>query len=146
MLESKYLTKDGIQLYLKTMYDLGFNFLFYNPDDGAYTISEQEPNYRDVTFMYCDGRKKHLTGAFAKTVSKELLDGRNYIAFEDYVDCTDWSRVPVDTLVKVKTPDGVWRYKYFAKYENKQIHVFSGGATSITSLGTIVYKDVKLAK
>lgn len=134
MLQSKYLTQDGIELYLKTIHDLGFNFLFYNPDEGAYTISEQEPNFRDVTFMYCDGRKKHLTGVLAKTVAKELLNGRNYIAFEDYVDCTDWSKVPVDTPVYVYDIFENMRSKrYFAKYKDGVVYTWKDGTTSWTA-------------
>lgn len=150
MLESKYLTQDGIVLYFKSMYNLGFNFLFYNPDDGAYTISEKEPNFRDVTFMYCDGRVKHLTGVLAKTVAKELLDGRNYIAFEDYVDCIDWSKVPVDTPILVQDIKGNgYVRRYFAKYKDGKIYAWKDGTTSWTaeSNGYItVWNYAKLAK
>lgn len=102
MLQSKYLTQDGLTAWFKECYNLGFKYLFYNPDNGVHMLSKQEPVFRDITFMYCDGEKYPFVSYFSTLVAKDLLEGRNYIAIEDHIDVVDWSKVSVDTPILVK--------------------------------------------
>lgn len=102
MLQSKYLTQDGLTTWFKECYNLGFKYLFYNPDRGIYMLSEREPVFYNTTFMYCDGKKNPFSSYFSTLVAEDLLDGRNYIVIEDHIDVVDWSKVPVDTPILVK--------------------------------------------
>lgn len=148
MLQSKYLTQDGLTAWLKECYNLGFKYLFYNPDRGVHMLSKQEPVFRGITFMYCDGEKYPFVSYFSTLVSKDLLDGRNYIAIKDYIDVVDWSKVPVDTPILVKNSyDGCWHKRYFAKYENGVVFAFSCGSTQWSNGGDtpIHYAEAKLA-
>lgn len=44
---------------------------------------------------------------------------------------TDWSKVPVDTLILVKsTLWSKWLHRYFAKYENGIVFAWADGLTS----------------
>lgn len=149
MLQSKYLTQDGLTAWFKECYNLGFEYLFYNPDNGVHMLSKQEPVFRDITFMYCDGEKYPFVSYFSTLVAKDLLDGRNYIAIEDHIDVVDWSKVPVDTPVLVRDDSKQnWKPRYFAKYEDGAYFVYTSGQTSwSTSTNAIVeYNYIKLAE
>lgn len=148
MLQSKYLTQDGLTAWFKGCYHLGFKYLFYNPDNGVHMLSKQEPVFRDITFMYCDGEKYSFVSDFPTLVAKDLLTDRNYIAIEDYIDVVDWSKVPVDTPILVKNRyEDCWHKRYFAKYENGVVFAFSCGSTQWSNDGdTLVsYDEAKLA-
>lgn len=148
MLQSKYLTQDGLTAWFKECYNLGFKYLFYNPDNGVHMLSKQEPVFRDITFMYCDGEKYPFVSYFSTLVAEDLLTDRNYIAIEDYIDVVDWSKVSVDTPILVKDNyEDCWYKRYFAKYENGVVFVFSCGSTQWSNDGdTLVsYDEAKLA-
>ena len=134
MLQSKYLTQDGLKAWLKECYNLGFKYVFYNPDRGIYMLSEREPVFRDTTFMYCDGKKYPMVSYFSTLVVKELLKDRNYIAIEDHIDCVDWENVPVDTKIIVSHSTGSPDYcRYFAEYKDGKVYAWDYGATSWSS-------------
>ena len=68
---------------------------------------------------------------------------------EDYKEPpVDWSKVEVDTPILVRqTKDGEWLRRYFAKYENGKVYVWSDGCTSWSSEGHMVIWDfAKLAE
>lgn len=63
----------------------------------------------------------------------------------------DWSRVPVDTLIRVKENKiDKWVLRYFAKYKDGKIYAWDYGCTSKTTdcvaiwrYGEIVTEDIK---
>lgn len=134
MLQSKYLTKDGLQLFLKTIYDKGLNYLYFDKDTGMYTASSEEPEFDDTTFIFCGGCHSTIQGLFAKKIIEELLEFRNYIAIDEHIDCVDWENVPVDTKIIVShstgSPD---YYRYFAEYKDGKVYAWDYGATSWSS-------------
>lgn len=134
MLQSKYLTEDGLKSWFKGCYNLGFKYVFYNPDNGICMLSEREPVFRDTTFMNCDGKKYPMVSYFSTLVAKELLKDRNYIAIEDHIDVVDWENVPVDTKIIVSHSTGSPDYcRYFAEYKNGKVYAWDYGATSWSS-------------
>lgn len=134
MLQSKYLTEDGLKSWLKGCYTLGFKYVFYNPDNGICMLSEREPVFRDTTFMYCDGKKYPIVSYFSTLVVKDLLINRNYIAIEDHIDVVDWENVPVDTKIIVShSPNSPDYYRYFAEYKDGKVYAWDYGATSWSS-------------
>ena len=149
MLQSKYLTQDGLTAWFKECCNLGFKYLFYNPDNGIYMLSEREPVFYNTTFMYCDGKKYPFSSYFSTLVAEDLLDGRNYIVIEDHIDVVDWSKVPVDTKVIVwERESGTKHCRYFARYENGKVYTWDMGATSWSSATKCVsgWSNAKLAE
>lgn len=149
MLESEYLTKDGIKLFLDIIHKQGFNYLFLDTNADMYVESNKKPEFVENVFMFCGGRQSMICEEFATTILKDLLENRNYIEIDDYIDCTDWSKVEVDTPVLVKCDDDSdWNRRYFAKYENGVVYAWSCGATEWTNDGCdpIAYDHAKLAK
>ena len=134
MLQSKYLTEDGLQLFLKTIYDKGLNYLYFDKDTGMYTASSEEPEFDDTTFIFCGGCHSTIQGLFAKKVIEDLLEFRNYIAIDEHIDCVDWENVPVDTKIIVSHSTGSPDYcRYFAEYKDGKVYAWDYGATSWSS-------------
>ncbi len=134
MLQSKYLTEDDIQLFLKTIYDKGVNYLYFDKDTGMYTASSEEPEFDDTTFIFCGGCHSTIQGLFAKKIIEELLEFRNYIAIDEHIDCVDWENVPVDTKIIVSHTSGsADYYRYFAEYKDGKVYAWDYGATSWSS-------------
>ena len=52
----------------------------------------------------------------------------------DFEEIVDWTKVKIDTLIKVRDKiEDKWIKRYFAKYENGFIYVWENGATSFTT-------------
>ena len=59
----------------------------------------------------------------------------------------DWSKIEVDTPIYVSdTTEGIWKNRYFAKYEDYQIYAWSGGRTSWSASDEIYYAEWRYAK
>lgn len=77
---------------------------------------------------------------------KEIIDWLNAEYQEPPVD---WSKVPIDTPVLAQGPDGKWRRRYLAGYneETERPFVFESGKTSWSTDGyTRTPKAIKLAE
>lgn len=150
MLKSKYLTEQGLELFLKGLYRRGYKYIFYKPNINVYIASEQEPSFKDDKFMSCYGDKQTaIVSSLEVAVVQELLEMYLYIEINKHIDVIDWENVPVDTLIKVRKADYEWVYRYFAKYEDGLIFAFANGATSVTAVNkdaVIGYKVAKLVE
>ena len=57
----------------------------------------------------------------------------------------DWSKVPVDTLIRAKmNKNDDWIRRYFAKYKNGKIYAWNYGATSRTTSSMTDYNYAEL--
>lgn len=67
---------------------------------------------------------------------------------EDYEEPeVDWSKVEVDTPILVRdNENGIWKRRYFAKYENRVVYTWSDGRTSWNEVVVIGWKFAKLAE
>ena len=68
--------------------------------------------------------------------------------FEDYEEPkTDWNKVAVDTPILVRDHESQeWSKRYFAKYENGAVFVWSGGRTSWNETNMLAFSYAKLAE
>lgn len=135
MLQSKYLTEDGLEFFLKSLHSKGFRFLFYDPTINIYIASGQKPYFKDNKYMHCYGDKKSaIVSQLETAIVAELLEQYSYIEIEKHVDCVDWENVPVDTKIIVShstgSPD---YYRYFAEYKDGKVYAWDYGATSWSS-------------
>ena len=115
-----------------------------------YVASSEKPEFVENVFMFCGGRQSMICGEFATTILKDLLENRNYIEIDDYIDCTDWSKVEVDTPVYVRNNDeDDWEKRHFARFKDNTVHTWLSGTTSWTAVSncsTFRWKHAKLAK
>lgn len=135
MLQSKYLTEDGLKFFLKSLHSKGFRFLFYDPTINIYIASEQKPYFEDNKYMHCYGSKKSaIVSQLETAIVAELLEQYLYIEVEKHVDCVDWENVPVDTKIIVShSPNSPDYYRYFAEYKDGKVYAWDYGATSWSS-------------
>lgn len=147
MLNSKYLTQEGVTGFLRMIYDRGYNFAFYNPDKCEYTLSKKEPVFRGNTFLRCDGDYKYAKDDFSIDILKDLLEGRNYIKIDEHIDVVDWSKVAVDTPILVRSSiEEDWNRRHFAKYKDGKVCAWSYGKTSWSGERFIAWEHAKLAE
>ena len=135
MLQSKYLTQDGLEFFLKSLHSKGYRYIFYDPTINIYTVSEQKPYFKDNEYMSCYGNKKSaIVSQLETSIIAELLEQYLYIEIEKHVDVVDWENVPVDTKIIVShstgSPD---YYRYFAEYKDGKVYAWDYGATSWSS-------------
>lgn len=135
MLQSKYLTEDGLEFFLKSLHSKGFRFLFYDPTINIYIASGQKPYFKDNKYMHCYGDKKSaIVSQLETAIVAELLEQYLYIEIEKHVDCVDWENVPVDTKIIVSHSTGSPDYcRYFAEYKDGKVYAWDYGATSWSS-------------
>lgn len=149
-LNSEYLTQDGIQLLLEGIKDTGCRYIYYDPEVDQYLMSVNEPVYQDGEFLCCVGNRITITNFFLIDVLSDIIKDE-YIDILDYIDETDWSKVPVDTKVLEDTDCIGPLHSYFAKYENGKVYVWANGRTSWSafdedSVISLPPKTVHLAK
>ena len=72
---------------------------------------------------------------------------RKSLDIGEYLGVVDWSKVPVDTPIKVRYSNGVVVNRYFSKFAYGKVYYFSDGRTSWSELGEnrTVPKNVRLA-
>ena len=57
----------------------------------------------------------------------------------------DWSKVPVDTLIRVKMNENDrWELRYFSNYKNGEIHAWGDGCTSKTTDYTSIWEYAEI--
>ncbi len=57
----------------------------------------------------------------------------------------DWSKVPVDTLIRVKLYEAdEWVNRYFSKYENGKVYAWDSGRTSKTGKDNIPWQYAEI--
>lgn len=134
MLQSKYLTQDGLNSYFKECHRMGFNYVFYNTSFNCYVLSKEQPVFKDEQFLYCMGIQHNLKTYFSELVFTDLLADKQFIKFSDHIDCVDWENVPVDTKIIVSHSTGSPDYcRYFAEYKDGKVYAWDCGATSWSS-------------
>lgn len=131
MLHSKYLTQEGMEIMLKTLYKDGWRYIFQGQQRGRFYVSKEEPHYhRNEVFAYCDGDTISLSRSLNVFLA-DALEGRNYIEIADHIDIVDWSTVKVDTPVLVKDcEDNEWTKRHFAFYKDGKVYTWDSGVTS----------------
>lgn len=131
MLHSKYLTQEGMEITLKTLYENGWRYIFRQGLHNEFYVSTEKPLYsEDDAPLYYPERKTCLGGIMNILIS-DAMKGYNYITIADHIDIVDWSTVKVDTPILVKSSeDDKWARRYFAAYKGETVYAWIGGATS----------------
>lgn len=146
MLHSKYLTQEGMEITLKTLYKNGWRYIFRQGCLNKFYVSKERPRYSEEdVLIFCPEHQARLGDIFVAFIA-DALEGRNYITIADHIDVVDWSTVKVDTPVKVFYDNGDFAYRsHFADYVDGQVYVFPDGTTSWSATQEPVpVKNVKL--
>ena len=131
MLQSKYLTEEGMEITLKTLYKNGWRYIFRKGYSDEFYVSKEKPRYSDNDVLIFHPEYQARLGNTLIALIADALKGFNYITIADHIDEVDWSTVKVDTPVLVRScEDGQWTIRYFAGYNDGKVYTWDGGATS----------------
>lgn len=124
--------KEGRKWLLQKLYNNGFGYVFYSVGLGAYFVTKQQPK--------TENKRTYIGGDFERI---DLLSGLlpdfnepNYLDIGKYLGIVDWSKVAVDTPIKVQRTDGVVVNRHFATYDNGNVYYYQDGRTSWSNVGT----------
>lgn len=130
MLSSKYVTPDGIRLLLQGIYDIGYEYVYYDPGIKHYMMSLNEPVFDGDEFINCVGNCMSITNIFLIDILSDIMEKGSYIRICDYISTVDWSKVPVDAKVIVDADCFGPTKEHFAKYEDGKVYVWANYRTS----------------
>lgn len=148
MLHSKYLTEEGMEITLKTLYKNGWRYIFRQGLHNEFYVSTEKPLYSEDDMPLVYPEHKSCLGYTVDILISDAMKGYNYITIADHIDVVDWSTVKVDTPVKVFYDNGDFAYRsHFADYVDGQVYVFPDGTTSWSATqGPVPVKNVKLSE
>lgn len=120
--------REGREWLLKQLYDKGIKYILNLGGIFGWVGVEKEPEQReDGSTLLRD--KYHRLDAIADLLPD--FNEPNFLDIGKYLGITDWSKVATDTPVYAKLYDGgIWHSLHFAKYENGDVYVYTGGRTS----------------
>lgn len=148
MLHSKYLTEEGMEIMLKTLYKSGWRYIFRQGCHNEFYASTEKPLYSEDDMPVVYPERKSCFGNTVNILIADAMKGYNYITIADHIDVVDWSTIEVDTPVEIFYDTGNLKCRrHFADYRDGQVYVFQYGATSWSArVEPIPVKNVKLAK
>lgn len=135
--------KEGRKWLLQKLYDNGFKYIFYAGGLGGYLATKQQPETLD--------NHTYIEGSFERIdVLSDLIpdfNEPNYLDIGKYLGIVDWSKVAVDTPIKIRYNEGVVVNRHFSKFLGGMVYYFDNGRTSWSETGEtkIMPKYVRLA-
>lgn len=135
--------KEGRKWLLQKLYDNGFKYIFYAGGLCGYLATKQQPETLD--------NHTYINGSFERIdVLSDLIpdfNEPNYLDIGKYLGIVDWSKVAVDTPIKIRYNDGVVVNRHFSKFLGGMVYYFDNGRTSWSETGEtkIMPKYVRLA-
>ena len=120
----------------KRMYDLGYRKAEIEDDTLFFFVSERD--------CLCPFSPRVPVKSTCFEVKDQLIN------VSEYLGVVDWSKVEVDTPIFVRMSDEeVWKYRYFAMYEDGEVYAWQLGRTSWSNViknSPIAWKYAKLAE
>lgn len=119
--------KQGREWVLQKLYDDGWRYMIGG--DGIFIyLTKNKPLIVDGMYK-CTGDEYTLIGR-TNCILPDLGKGE-VMSIAEYLGIVDWSKVPVDTPVLVRScKESEWRKRYFAFYKAGKVHTWDSGATS----------------
>lgn len=124
--------KEGRNWLLQKLYDRGFKYIFYAGGVGGYLATKQPPKIKNNHTTYLEGSFERID------VLSDLIpdfNEPNYLDIGKYLGIIDWSKIPVDTPIKVQRENGVVINRHFATFDNGEVYYYRDGRTSWSDVG-----------
>lgn len=134
--------KEGRKWLLQKLYNNGVKYIAFSKFYNGYVGLINKPMF---------GNNRELINApnYIITLSDLLPDFNepNYLDIGKYLGIVDWSKVAVDTPIKVQRDNGVVVNRHFATYDNGNVCYYQDGRTSWSNTGTklVPAKKARLA-
>lgn len=125
--------KEGRKWLLQKLYDKGLKYIVWDSVIGRYFGVDKIPAKNGVKFDYSGIRR------FKICLITDLIpdfNEPNYLDIGKYLGIVDWSKVAVDTPIKIQRGNGVVVNRHFATYDNGNVCYYQDGRTSWSNVGT----------
>ena len=124
--------KEGRKWMLQKLYNRGFKYIFHTGGIGGYLATKEPPRTeKGRTYIGGNFESINLLGDLLPDFNEP-----NYLDIGKYLGITDWSKVAVDTPIKVQRGNGVVVNRHFATYDNGNVYYYQDGRTSWSNVGT----------
>lgn len=131
MLQSKYLTEEGLKMLLNDLYNDGIKYIYRPTGHSFIYISTLAPTIEDDGEIECVGSDAVALRMYTVHLLSDIFESTNCIDIAKALNKVDWSTVKVDTPILVKSvKDNEWTRRYFAHYIDGHVYAWIGGATS----------------
>ena len=131
MLQSKYLTEEGLKMLLNDLYENGIKYIYRPTGHSSIYISTLAPTIEDDGEIERVGSNAITLQMYTVHLLSDIFESTNCIDIAKELNKVDWSTVKVDTPVLVSScEDGQWTRRYFAGYNDGKVYTWDGGATS----------------
>lgn len=123
--------KEGRKWLLQKLYDRGFKYISHSGVLGGYLAVKQPPKIKN-NHTYVDGSFERID------ILSDLIpdfNEPNYLDIGKYLGIVDWSKIPVDTPIKVQRGNGVVINRHFAIFDNGEVYYYRDGRTSWSDVG-----------
>ena len=131
--------KEGRKWLLQKLYDNGIKYIAYSPFYGGYVGVKETPRISAKCEVIND-----ITTVITLHGLLPDFNEPNYLDIGKYLGIADWSKVAVDTPIKVERSDGVFVNRHFATYDNGKVCYYRGGRTSWSNVGTRLVPSAKV--
>lgn len=129
MLQSKYLTEDGVEKILSNLYKDGARYLYRPTGYSRIYLSQNKPEMHDDGGITSPTGDAHALQYEVSILLSDIFENTNYINIWWALNKVDWSKVPVDTKVYAYYGDKV-QQRHFACYKDGKVHTWIHGCTS----------------
>lgn len=122
--------KEGRKWLLQKLYDSGIKYIAYSPFYGGYVGVKETPIISSKGEVVNDTK-------IVITLHGLLPDFNepNYLDIGKYLGIFDWSKVAIDTPIKVQRGNGVVINRHFAAFDNGEVYYYRDGRTSWSDVG-----------
>lgn len=122
--------KEGRKWLLQKLYDNGIKYIAYSPFYGGYVGVKETPRISGKGEVVNDTK-------IVITLHGLLPDFNepNYLDIGKYLGIVDWSKVAIDTPIKVQRENGVVINRHFAAFDNGEVYYYRDGRTSWSDMG-----------
>lgn len=122
--------KEGRKWLLQKLYDNGIKYIAYSPFYGGYVGVKETPRISDKGEVFND----ELTLITLGDIFPDFNEP-NWLDIGKYLGIIDWSKVAVDTPIKVQRSNGVVINRHFATFDNGEVYYYRDGRTSWSDVG-----------
>lgn len=122
--------KEGRKWLLQKLYDNGIKYIAYSPFYGGYVGVKETPRISDKGEVIND-----ITTVITLHGLLPDFNEPNYLDIGKYFGIIDWSKVAIDTPIKVQRGNGVVINRHFAAFDNGEVYYYRDGRTSWSDIG-----------
>lgn len=135
MLQSKYLTEEGLTMLLGDCYEGGARYVYRPTGYALIYLSKTKPIILDDGKIESRGGEAQALPVHTVNLLGDIFQNTNCIDLAKALHKVDWPKVPVDTKVYAYCGNTIQR-RHFACYKCDRVYTWVNGGTSWSTTRT----------